>query len=133
MRKEYRPDMDDPLGIHAEVERARLKSRFRDRFSRSRIHPIQHDVDWLCTFVMTRRLRQPGVMDLLRRIQPPHLSLRQQLESLDAIRLLVDIVLQKGSCDRVMKRRCARLLEMCDTLEAGLLALLVWKDRTHND
>ena len=112
MRHPYDPNKPDPLGIHAEVERERLASRYRDRSSRGHVHPIDADVGALIDFAASRRLRQPDVLNLLRRV----------LHRVDtpAIRLLVAMVLTKGSCDRHMKRRCARLIEYCDTLDFAL-------------
>jgi len=64
-------------------------------------------------------LRQPGVMNLLRRI----------LHQTDtpAIRLLVEMVLTKGSCGWFMRRRCERLLAHCDQVEAAFALRGNWK------
>lgn len=105
--------------IRAEVERETRRSRYRDRTSRCRIHPIKHDVSQLMAFVIARRLRQPGVTDLLRRV----------LKRVDtrAVRQLVSIVLENGSYPPTMRRRCDRLLGYCATIEAALAL----KARTH--
>ena len=111
-RYPYDPTKPDPLGIHAEVERERLESRFRDGCSRSKIHPVDNDIGRLIDFVAARRLRQPGVMKLLWRV----------LHRVDteAIRLLVDIVLTKGSYGQAMQSRCQRLLDYCVIIDAAL-------------
>ena len=111
MRHPYDPTKPDPLGIHAEVERERLASRFRDRRSGERIHPIAADVGGLIDFVASRRQRQPDAMNLLRRLFVSTDTL--------AIRLLLVMVLTKGACNRAMKRRCARLLGYCEIIEAA--------------
>jgi hypothetical protein len=108
MRYPYDPTQSDPLGIRAAVERERLKSRFRDRCSRERIHPIANDFGRLFDFVMSRRRRQPGALDLLRR------SLNRT--DVAAILSLVEMVLTKGACNRAMRRRCARLIWYCEQL-----------------
>jgi endonuclease III len=113
MRRPYDPAKPDPHGIHAAVEQERLASRFRDRSSRQRVHPVQNDISRLVDFVAARRLRQPGVVDLLRRTLK-HVDT-------DALRFLVSAVLDHGTCDRYMKRRCARLLGYCETIEAALM------------
>lgn len=99
-------------GIQEEIREETKRSRFRDRWSRRKIHPVQNDINKLVGFVINRRMRQPGVTDLLRRV----------LHRVDteAIRFLVEMVLQTGSCGWFMSRRCKRLLEYCDTIEAAL-------------
>lgn len=52
MRHPYDPAKPDPLGIHAEVERERLRSRCRDRCSRGRVHPVDNDIVRLVTFII---------------------------------------------------------------------------------
>jgi hypothetical protein len=105
--------MYDPLGIHAEVERERLASRFRDRCSRERIHPIQYDINKLLDFIIQRRRRSaPAAFDAARRVL--------RVVDTTAIRLLVSVVLEQGRYGWSMRCRCERLLGYCDTLEAAL-------------
>lgn len=104
---------DDPLGIRAEVERERLKSRYRDRNSLERVHPIQHDVNMILAFIIVRRRRSaPAAFDAARRV----------LRAVDtsALRVVVSTVLDGGQSDRTTKRRCARILGYCTTIETAL-------------
>src|SRR5258706_6959000 len=99
MRRPYDPNKPDPLGIHAEVERERLASRFRDRCSRAKIHPIQYDIDKLIDFVIQRRRGSaPTAFDAARRVL--------HVVDTTAIRLLVSVVLEHGRYGLSMRCRC---------------------------
>ena len=93
---------DDPAGIRAAVREEVRKSRFRDKCSGIRVHPIQHDIGAVIDFVIQRRRRQaPAAFDAARRV----------LRRVDttALRFLVSTVLEDGRCDIRMRRRCERL------------------------
>jgi hypothetical protein len=110
MRQEY---PDDPDGIRAAIREEVKRSRFRDRSSGGRVHPIQHDVNMVLDFIIDRRRRQaPAVFDAARKV----------LKHVDteALRFLVSTVLEDGRCDNYMNRRCARLLEYCATIDSAL-------------
>lgn len=113
MRHPYDPTEPDPLGIYAETERERLKSRIRDKTSGERLHLIDADVGGLIDFVASRRRRQANAMNLSRRI------LRRTDPA--AILSLVEMVLTKGACNRAMRRRCARLLWYCEQLALAFM------------
>jgi hypothetical protein len=98
--------------LRAEVERERRKSRRRNRISGERVHPVQHDIDRLCDFVIDRRATQPGALDALRRLY--------KSVDVEAMRFLTDIVLNEGRCDLAMRRRCARLSMYCDKFDRAL-------------
>jgi len=97
--------------IRNEVERETRKSRYRDRFSRQRLHPITADIGALVSFVIDRRRRQAGALELAR--------CALGVIDTEVIRLLVEIV-RRGSCNRAMLRRCRRLEHYCEIIEAAL-------------
>lgn len=99
-----------------EIRDETAASRFRDRFSRERVHPVTRDINQLINFTIRRRLRHaPAVLDANRRV----------LRRVDtkALRFLVSVVLHGGAYDLTMRRRCDRILGYCDVLEAALLLL----------
>jgi hypothetical protein len=107
--------------IPAAIERETRHSRFRDRCSRERVHPVKHDVGMLLDVVMTSRRRQtPAVLDAARRV----------LKGTDtmALRVLIAAVLE-GNGDVAMRHRCERLLESCDTYEKAREVLAVMRAR----
>jgi hypothetical protein len=126
--KEQEDDLEQALaGIRDELREETSKSRFRDNCSRRRKHPIDNDFNKLLDFIIDRRRREPrSTFDAARIVLgmgDPKVNRPQ------AIRLLVSVVLapgvRGGSCGWLMRRRCKRLLEYCDTIEAAL----AWKER----
>lgn len=116
MRRQF---PDDINGFRAAVREETKRSRFRDRWSRERIHPVQHDVNRLLNFIIERRRRSPSmVFDAAR-------TVLKRVDT-DAIRLLVSTVLD-GGCGETMRRRCARLIGYCEIIEAALAL----RERTH--
>lgn len=107
---------DDTHRIHADVERERRASKHRDRISRTRVHPIEHDLSVLTDFVLSRRLRQPETLSTVRRAY--------KAVDTDAVRCLIDLVLTRGASTPGIRRTCHRLLTHCETLEA---ALTLWR------
>lgn len=99
--------------IRAEIERETRTSRRRNRVSRERVHPYQHDIDRLVDFVIDRRATQPGAIEAVRRI---HKSV-----DIEAMRFLIGLVLEQGRSDLATKRRCERLLAHCRTVDRALL------------
>jgi hypothetical protein len=109
MRREF---PDDVNGFRAAVREETKRSRFRDRWSRERIHPFDYDVHSIVGFVIERHRRfPPEVFDAAR-------ILCRRTDT-DAIRVLVYAVLE-GPCGLVMRRRCGRLLWYCDVIETAL-------------
>ncbi len=102
----------DPAGIHAAVERERRASRHRDRFSRTRVHPVQHDLTLLIDFVLSRRIRQPETLGAVRRAIAA--------VDTDAVRCLIDVALTRAATTAAIRRVCGRLSANCETLEAAL-------------
>ena len=100
---------DEVKHIHGEVERERRKSKFRDRCSRDRVHPITHDLVYIVDFVIDRRTRHA---------RAAFVATRRVLTRVDteAMRYLVDVVLEGGACDVTTRRRCGRLLEYCNAV-----------------
>jgi predicted DNA-binding WGR domain protein len=105
------PDEQDATEIRAQVERETRRSRYRDRWSRERMHPIQHDVSQLIDFVMERRRRETDGARVGLRV----------LERVDteALRLLVEMA-RRGHLDRTMRRRCQRVDYYCLVIEKAL-------------
>ena len=98
--------------VFEETERETRRSRFRDRISRQRVDPYQWDINQLVEFLISRRLRQPGTLDLARRIQ--------RSVDTEALRLAIALVLEKGSYPPAMRRRCERIEGYCNVIEAAL-------------
>jgi hypothetical protein len=113
---------DEDNEIHAEVERERLKSRYRDRTSGRRVHPTHHDVARLIDFATDRRKRHGRVVrEAARRLLPPYDGVvPTSTDRTEALRFLVSVVLDGGSCGCVMQRRCARVIGYCDVIETAL-------------
>lgn len=105
---------EERAAIHAAMEEERLRSPYRDRASGNRVHPYKHDFSKLREFVVDRRRSQPGATELVRR--------SHDVGDLEAVRLLVDMVLTKGRCNRTEKARCARILAHCDQIELAYVA-----------
>jgi hypothetical protein len=98
--------------IYEEIERETRKSRYRDRASGRRVHPYDHDITMLINFLASRRLRQPGMRDLVLRIY--------RSVDTEALRLAIALVLEKGNYDLATLRRCERIERYCDVIEAAL-------------
>lgn len=121
MKSQPRNDFERQL--YEQVERETRRSRHRERISGrcgtfgriaigKRVHPYQHDINELVAFLISRRLRQAGMPDLVRRI-------RRSVDT-QALRLALEMVREKGSFDMVMRRRCERIEGYCNLIEAAL-------------
>ncbi len=104
-----RPPSDDVCG---EVERETRRSRYRDRCSRMRLHPIQHDIAQLVDFVMERRRRQRDGLAAARCVL--------ETVNTDALRTLIHLAREHGRCNRTMRRRCERIENYCLIIETAL-------------
>lgn len=128
MSHKYDPTKPDPLGIRAETESERLKSRFRDSRTRERIHPIDYDIHKLLDFILERRRRakpHDAVWDAALRV----------LETVDtqALRFLVSTIFDKGRVDHVTRRRCRRVLGYCDTVNKAYAVTRALRGEAFND
>ncbi|MBP7779488.1 MAG: hypothetical protein KA371_20410 [Acidobacteria bacterium] len=105
-------DNDFKNQLRQQTVRETARSRYRDRVSRERVHPIDYDVSALINFALERRLRHPQTMQAVRRAT-------YRVDT-DALRLLVHIATEGGATNRALRARCARVLGYCDTIEAAL-------------
>lgn len=106
-----------------EIREETSKSRFRDRWSGERVHPISYDITLLINFTSLRRLRDaPDILDAIRRA----------MRGVDtkALRFLVSAAL-RGSCSLAMQRRCDRVLAYCDAIDAAVALRGEWSGVAH--
>jgi hypothetical protein len=109
--------------VRQELEEERKRSPHRNRCNYfERVHPLQHDVNVLTEFCITRRLSRPGCRDALKRTSYGNPA------DTAAFRILVDIALSGGTYKK-LRSCCARILEGCDAIERMRARLLEVKER----
>jgi hypothetical protein len=118
-------------GIADEIREETKRSRFRDGWSRAKVHPIKNDFNKLLDFLLDRCRHSPrAVFDAARVVLRPENGNLPQ-----AIRLVVSVVLapgvRGGSCGWFMRRRCARLTNYADQLDQALAYHAEWKRSTN--
>jgi len=99
--------------IRERLEREISQSRYRDRVSRHRIHPIEHDLNALIEFVICRRSDHEDTLDAARR------ALARV--NTEAVRFLIAAVRERGTHPKWIADVCVRLEENCSTIETALL------------
>ena len=103
--------------IPEEIADETRRSRFRDRCSRRRKHPINNDVSKLLDFIINRRRHSAFAAARV-------VLGMEDGDKLQAFRLLVAVTLapgiRGGGCGWFMRRRCERILGYADTIESAL-------------
>jgi hypothetical protein len=99
-------------GLREEVAAETARSRFRDRSTGKRIHPISADIRRLIDYAVDRRRRHPDA----RGIRDAAHTLYHRNDP-EAMRVLVDAILDYGACTPTIRRTCERVLVYCDQLD----------------
>lgn len=105
--------------LHETVAAATRRSRHRDRWSRERVHPVQHDINQLVHFIIARRRRHDDAFDAARTVLAPCTGNPRREQQIAALRMLVSVV-RRGRYSTTMLRRCERIEGYCDLFETAM-------------